>query len=318
MYGWSNIQCEGSQNMLSLKIKDIVFKNPVMVASGTFGYGHEASDVVDLSKFGGIVTKSVTRYPREGNPPPRICEVTSGMLNSIGLANLGVEAYIKEKLPFLNKVDTNVIVNIAGTKIEDYIETLEILESVEGSHVGYEINVSCPNVKEGGIEFGVSSKLTKELTEELRARTDKILIMKLSPNVTSISEIGKAAQDGGADAVSAINTLIGMSIDINSRRPKLSTKTGGLSGPCIKPVALANVFKLYNSLDIPIIGIGGISDHKDIIEFLLAGASFVQFGTINYKYPNLIDSIPKALENYCIDNATKSINEIIGSLKVND
>ena len=304
--------------MLTLKLKDILFKNPIMVASGTFGYGHEASDIVDLSEFGSIVTKSVTRYPREGNPPPRICEVTSGMLNSIGLANLGVEDYIQEKLPFLNKINTNVIINIAGTKIKDYIETLEILEGASGNHVGYEINVSCPNVKEGGLEFGVSSKLTKSLTRELRLRTDKILIIKLSPNVTSISEIGKAAQEGGADAVSAINTLVGMSIDINSKKPRLSTKTGGLSGPCIKPVALANVFKLYNSLDIPIIGIGGISNDRDILEFLLAGASFVELGTINYKYPNLIDSLPKSLENYCKLNSINNINDITGALKLDD
>ena len=304
--------------MLALKIKDIVFKNPIMVASGTFGYGNEASDLVGLSKFGGIITKSVTRHPREGNPPPRICEVTSGMLNSIGLANLGVENYVQEKIPFLNKIDSNVIINIAGTKIEDYIETLEILEGASGNHIGYEINISCPNVKEGGLEFGVSPKLTKSLTKELKSRTDKILIMKLSPNVTSISEIGQAAQEGGADAVSAINTLVGMAIDINSKKPKLSTNMGGLSGPCIKPIALANIFKLYNSLDIPIIGIGGISNDKDVVEFLLAGASLVQLGTINYKYPNLIDSIPQAIEDYSKLNSISDINQIIGALKSND
>jgi dihydroorotate dehydrogenase (NAD+) catalytic subunit len=304
--------------MLALKLKDIIFKNPIMVASGTFGYGNEASDVVDLSKFGGIITKSVTRYPREGNPPPRICEVSSGMLNSIGLANVGVEDYVQEKIPFLNKINSNVIINIAGTKVEDYIETLEILETASGNHVGYEINISCPNVKEGGLEFGVSSKLTKSLTKELRLRTKKLLIMKLSPNVTSISEIAQAAQEGGADAVSAINTLVGMAIDINSRKPKLSTNLGGLSGPCIKPVALANIFKLYKSLDIPIIGIGGISNDRDVLEFLLAGASLVQLGTINYKYPNLVASIPQAMEEYFNLNDINDINEIIGALRLDD
>jgi dihydroorotate dehydrogenase (NAD+) catalytic subunit len=304
--------------MLTLKLKDIIFKNPIMVASGTFGYGNEASDIVSLSKFGGIITKSVTRYPREGNPPPRICEVSSGMLNSIGLANLGVEDYVQEKIPFLNKINSNVIINIAGTKIEDYIETLEILERASGNHVGYEINISCPNVKEGGLEFGVSSKLTKSLTKELRSRTEKLLIMKLSPNVTSISEIAQAAQEGGADAVSAINTLVGMAIDINSRKPKLSTNLGGLSGPCIKPVALANIFKLYNSLDIPIIGIGGISNDKDVLEFLLAGASLVQLGTINYKYPNLVASIPQAMEDYFKLNSINDISEIVGALRLDD
>ena len=304
--------------MLSRKIKNYEFKNPILVASGTYGYGDEVKDIVDIDSLGGIVTKSVTLFPREGNPPPRIAETSSGMLNSIGLANLGVEDYVQEKIPFLNKIDSNVIINIAGTKIEDYIETLEILEGASGNHVAYEINISCPNVKEGGLEFGVSPKLTKSLTKELRLRTDKILIIKLSPNVTSISEIGQAAQEGGADAVSAINTLVGMAIDINSKKPKLSTNMGGLSGPCIKPVALANIFKLYNSLDIPIIGIGGISNDKDVVEFLLAGASLVQLGTINYKYPNLVDSIPQAIEDYFKINSITDINEIIGALRLDD
>ena len=277
--------------MLTLKINDITFKSPIMVASGTYGYGNEVSDFVNLSKFGAIITKSVTRNPREGNPPPRIFEVSSGMLNSIGLANLGVERYIDEKIPYLNKIDTNIIINIAGTRIDDYIETLEMLEEANSKHVGYEINISCPNVKEGGMQFGVSSNMTKELTQELRKKTDKILIMKLSPNVTSIEDIGLAAQDGGADAVSAINTVMGMSVDINARKPRLSTVMGGLSGQCIKPIALANVHKLFKSLDIPIIGIGGISNFEDIIEFMLTGAKFIELGTINYKYPNLVETL---------------------------
>ena len=230
--------------MLAVKLKDIEFKNPVMVASGTYGYGNEVSDFVDLSKFGAIITKSVTRLPREGNPPPRIHEVNLGMLNSIGLANLGVEKYISEKIPYLNKVDTNIIINIAGSKFDDYIETLEMLESANSKHIGYEINISCPNVKEGGMEFGVSANMTRELTSELRKRTGRILIMKLSPNVTSIADIGLAAQEGGADAVSAINTISAMSIDIEKKQPRISSILGGLSGPCIKPIAIANVYKL--------------------------------------------------------------------------
>jgi len=302
--------------MLAVKLKNIEFKNPIMVASGTYGYGNEVSDFVNLSKFGAIITKSVTRLPREGNTPPRIFEVDSGMLNSIGLANLGVEKYIEEKIPYLNKIDTNIIINIAGSKFDDYIETLELLESADSKHIGYEINISCPNVKEGGMEFGISADITRELTSKLRERTEKILIMKLSPNVTSISEIGLAAQDGGADAISAINTVTGMGIDIENRKPKLSTILGGLSGPCIKPVAIANVYKLYKAIEIPIIGIGGISNYKDIIEFLIAGSSFVQLGTINYKYPNLIDSLENKLSQFFKKKSIKDINNIIGALSI--
>ena len=304
--------------MLALKLKDIKFRNPIMTASGTFGYGDEVLDLVSLSKFGAIITKSVTRFPREGNPPPRIYEVSSGMLNSIGLANLGVEKYIEKKIPFLNKIDSNVIINIAGTKVEDYIETLEMLEGASDKHVGYEINISCPNVKEGGEEFGVSSKLTKELTRELRLKTKRLLIMKLSPNVTSISEIGKAAEEGGADAVSAINTVIGMAINPNKMKPILSTILGGLSGPAIKPIALANIYKLSKSINIPIIGIGGISNHQDVIEFLLAGSSFTQLGTINYKHPNLVDSIITNIENFMREKSIDNIKSIIGRLTVDD
>ena len=302
--------------MLAIKIGDIEFKNPIMVASGTFGYGNEVDDIVDISKFGAIVTKSVTREPREGNPPPRIFEVNSGMLNSIGLANLGVEKYVESKLPYLDEIDTNVIINIAGTKIEDYCETLEILEASSGRHVGYEINISCPNVKEGGMEFGVSPKMTEKLTRELRSLTDRLLIMKLSPNVTSISDIGIAAQNGGSDAVSAINTVVGMGVDIKSRKPRLNTVIGGLSGSCIKPVALANIYKLSNSIDIPIIGIGGISSYSDTIEFMITGASFVELGTINYKNPNLIDSLKTDLTKYLNDNSFTHIKELIGTIDV--
>ena len=300
--------------MLALKIKDIIFKNPIMVASGTYGYGNEVSDFVDLSKFGAIITKSVTRNPREGNPPPRIFEVDSGMLNSIGLANLGVEKYVEEKIPYLNKIKTHVIINIAGTRVDDYIETLEILEAADSNHIGYEINISCPNVKEGGMEFGVSREMTKELTMELRSRTKKILIMKLSPNVTSIADIGLGAQEGGADAVSAINTVVGMGIDINTKEPRISTIMGGLSGPAIKPIAIANVFKLYKTLNIPIIGIGGISNSSDIIEFLLSGAKFIQLGTINYKFPNLISSLEDELKEYLNKNSINSIEKLIGKI----
>ena len=300
--------------MFTMKLKDIEFKNPIMTASGTFGYGDEISDLVQLSKFGAIITKSVTRFPREGNPPPRIHEVSSGMLNSIGLANLGVEKYIEKKIPFLNRIDTNVIINIAGTKIEDYIETLEMLEEASDKQVGYEINISCPNVKEGGQQFGVSSKLTNQLTKELRSRTKRILIMKLSPNVTSISEIAQSAEEGGADAVSAINTVSGMAVDIKNVKPVLNTIVGGLSGPAIKPIALANIYKIYQNIKIPIIGIGGISNHEDVIEFLLTGAKFIQLGTINYKFPNLVTSITSNLKDYIEEHSIDQIDDIVGAI----
>jgi len=295
-------------------IKKHNFKSPIMVASGTYGYGEEAQSLSEVNQLGAIITKSVTRHPREGNPPPRIAEEKHGMLNSIGLANLGVEQFLIDKIPVINSFKTNTIINIAGSKIDDYVETMEILESTNGKQVGYEINISCPNVKEGGIEFGVSPSITENLTKRLRALTDKILIMKLSPNVTSITDIGLAAENGGADAVSAINTLVGMGIDIKSQKVKLNTIFGGYSGPGIKPVALANIHKLYKQLSIPIIGIGGISSIEDIIEFFLAGASMVQIGTLNYKFPNAGVSLNSELKNYCKDKGLDSYQELIGKV----
>ena len=300
--------------MLSSKIKNYEFKNPILVASGTYGYGDEVKDIVDVDALGGIVTKSVTFLPREGNPPPRIAETASGMLNSIGLANLGVDKYIEEKIPSLNKLKTHVIINIAGSMMEDYLKTLEKLESVNSKHIGYEINISCPNVKEGGMEFGVNPKITEELTYKMRQKTNKLLIMKLSPNVTNISDIAIASEQGGADAVSAINTLVGMGIDIHNLKPRLSTIFGGLSGPAIKPVAIANVHKIYQSVSIPVIGIGGISSYEDVIEFILAGASLVEIGTLNYTNPNIgIDIIGK-IKEYCSANKI-NLKDIIGQMK---
>ena len=300
--------------MPSVSFLDKTFFSPILVASGTYGYGNETQDFVDIDKIGGIVTKSVTREPREGNPPPRIVETDSGMLNSIGLANLGVEAYCDEKLPYLNKLKTNVIINIAGTSIEDYVEILEILESKEGNHIGYEINISCPNVKEGGMEFGVSTKMTEALTKALRNRTKKALIMKLSPNVTKIEDIALAAESCGADAVSAINTVVGMKIDIHSKKPMLNTVFGGLSGPAIKPIAIAAVHKLYKALQIPIIGIGGISSLTDVVEFILAGAHLVQIGTLNYREPGISVRLKNELDKFCLDNNLENIVELKGQV----
>jgi dihydroorotate dehydrogenase (NAD+) catalytic subunit len=298
--------------MSSVKFGNVNFLSPILVASGTYGYGHETASMVDVNGIGGIVTKSVTRHPREGNPPPRIAETSSGMLNSIGLANVGVEEYCKSKLPYLNELNTKIIINIAGTAVEDYVETLQILEAAGGKHVGYEINISCPNVKEGGMSFGVSAQMTESLTRELRKCTSKLLIMKLSPNVTSIEDIALGAENGGADGVSAINTLVGMGIDIKTRKMKINTTFAGLSGPAIKPVALANVHKVFKAVKIPIIGLGGISCAEDVIEFILAGADLVQIGTLNYREPGISIRLAQELDKYCKDHNLSSIHDLKG------
>jgi dihydroorotate dehydrogenase (NAD+) catalytic subunit len=298
--------------MSSVKFGNVKFSSPILVASGTYGYGHETASMIDVNGIGGIVTKSVTRHPREGNPPPRIAETSSGMLNSIGLANVGVEEYCKSKLPYLNELNTKIIINIAGTAVEDYVETLQILEAAGGKHVGYEINISCPNVKEGGMSFGVSAQMTESLTTELRKCTSKLLIMKLSPNVTSIEDIALGAENGGADGVSAINTLVGMGIDIKTRKMKINTTLGGLSGPAIKPVALANVHKVFKAVKIPIIGLGGISCVEDVIEFILAGADLVQIGTLNYREPGISIRLAQELDKYCKDHNLSSIHDLKG------
>ena len=300
---------------MRVKLKDIEFSSPLLTASGTYGYGHEVMDMADVNQWGGIITKSVTRHPREGNPPPRIAETRSGMLNSIGLANLGVEKYCNEIIPLLNELQTKVIINIAGSVMKDYLETMEMLESKNGKHVGYEINISCPNVKEGGIEFGVNCEMTEQLTIEMRKRTDKLIIMKLSPNVTRIEDIAQAAESGGADAVSAINTVVGMAIDLKTRRPKLNTTFGGLSGPAIKPIAIANVHKVFKAVNIPIIGIGGIATAKDVVEFLLAGATMVQIGTMNYQNPNLGVQLKEELSEYYSQNGIEKTEDLIGKVE---
>ncbi len=300
---------------MRVKLKDIEFSSPLLTASGTYGYGHEVRDIADVNQWGGIITKSVTRHPREGNPSPRIAETRSGMINSIGLANLGVEKYCNEIIPLLNELQTKVIINIAGSAMKDYLETMEMLESKNGKHVGYEINISCPNVKEGGIEFGVNCEMTEQLTIEMRKRTDKLLIMKLSPNVTRIEDIAQAAESGGADAVSAINTVVGMAIDLKTRRPKLNTTFGGLSGPAIKPIAIANVHKVFKAVNIPIIGIGGIATAKDVVEFLLAGATMVQIGTMNYQNPNLGVQLKEELSEYYSQNKIEKTEDLIGKVE---
>jgi dihydroorotate dehydrogenase (NAD+) catalytic subunit len=290
-------------------------KNRVLVASGTFGYGNEAAPYTDVSAIGGIVTKSVSLLPRQGNAPTRIAETPAGMLNSIGLANVGLDAFITDKLPFLRGIGTSIVVNIAASSVDEYCEVLERLEDEEGIE-GYEINVSCPNVKEGGLNFGTRCDMTEMITREMRKRTQRALIIKLTPNVTHIADFARACEAEGADAVSLINTLVGVAVDIKTRRPKLSTITGGLSGPAIKPVALAKVFEVSKAVSIPIIGIGGIMTWEDAIEFLLVGASAIQVGTASFRDPDAAVKIVQGMENWCREQGIEDVQEIVGGLRV--
>ena len=289
------------------------FKNRVLVASGTFGYGDETKELVDVAGLGGIVTKSLSWKPRDGNPPRRITETPSGMLNSIGLANIGVHAFIEKKLPYLRTLDTTIVVNIAASSVEEYCDVLRLLDDQEGVDA-YEINVSCPNVKEGGLNFGTDCSKTAEITSKLRPLTKKPLLMKLTPNVTHVSEFAKAVESEGADGISLINTLIGMAVDIRTRKPKLSTVTGGLSGPAIKPIALAKVYEAVQAVDIPVIGIGGIVSAEDAIEFLLVGASAVQVGTANFIDPTTGVRVAQGIEEYCRKSGISDVGELVGAL----
>lgn len=297
---------------MSVNIGKLKLRNPVMLASGTVGYGNEIAEFIDLSKIGAIVTKSLSLKPRKGNPPQRIVETPSGMLNAIGLANVGVEEFIKTKIPFLKQHDVPVVCNIAASTIDEYVECTKILNS-EDSIEAFEINVSCPNVKDGGLQFGNDLKAVGKVTESVRAITDKTLIIKLSPNVSYISEFAQIVKDSGGDAVSAINTLVGTSFNIFTRRPKIHNINGGLSGPAIKPIALAKVLEISRKVDIPIIGIGGIMNWKDVIEFMIAGASAVQIGTLNFVDPTAPQKIVTELEEYCLKNNYKKISDLTAS-----
>ena len=297
---------------LSVKIGSLTLKNPVMLASGTVGYGNEISEFTDLNNLGAIVTKSLSLKPRKGNPPQRITETPAGMLNAIGLANVGVKAFLKEKIPFLKKFDVPLICNIAASTVEEYIECTRILTEEE-TIKAFEINISCPNVREGGLIFGNDLNAVSKITSKVRAVTNKPLIIKLSPNVSYVSKFAKAAKDNGADAVSAINTLVGTAFNIITRKPKLQNVTGGLSGPAIKPVALAKVLEISREVDIPIIGIGGIMDWKDVIEFMIAGSSAVQIGTLNFIDPSAPGKIVKQLEEYCKNMSIEKISSLTAS-----
>jgi len=300
----------------SFSIGKVEFKNRVLVASGTFGYGDEVKDLVDANKLGGIVTKSLSWKPRDGNPPRRIVETPSGMLNSIGLANIGVHAFIKDKLPYLRTLKTRIVVNIAASAVQEYCDVLALLENQEGVDA-YEINVSCPNVKEGGLTFGTDRSMIREITARLRPLTQKPLIVKLTPNVTHISEFARTVEDAGADAVSVINTLVGMAVDVKTRKPKLSTVTGGLSGPAIKPIALAKVYEVAQAVKIPILGIGGIQSVEDAIEFLLVGATAVQIGTMNFVDATASITIAKELEEFAQKEKLDDVGKLVGALDAN-
>jgi dihydroorotate dehydrogenase (NAD+) catalytic subunit len=297
----------------SFTIAGAAFRNRVLVASGTFGYGDEVPELVDVNKLGGIVTKSLSMKPRNGNPAPRIAETASGMLNSIGLANIGVQKFIDEKIPKLSTFSTTVVANIAASSVEEYCAVLEMLDSFNVI-AGFEINVSCPNVKEGGLSFGTDKGKVALITKELRRRTKKPLIIKLTPNVTHISEFALAAESEGADAVSVINTIIGMAIDIRTRKTKISTVTGGLSGPAIKPIAIAKVYEVYRAVKIPIIGIGGITSWEDGVEFLLAGASAVQIGTYNFVDPSAGVKVAEGIKLFCEQQSIENVGELVGAM----
>ncbi|MEE8341266.1 MAG: dihydroorotate dehydrogenase [Candidatus Neomarinimicrobiota bacterium] len=296
-------------------IGSVKFNNPIFTASGTFGYGTELPDFLDISKLGAVVTKSITLEPRAGNPPPRIVETPSGMLNSIGLANIGVKKFIDDIIPQYENIGTKLIVNIAGSTNNEYIKVLKEIESVSSNIVGYEINISCPNVEHGGMELGVDAQLSYQLISELRRHTDKLIIAKLTPNVTDITKIAKAVSDAGADAISAINTVVGMGINIEKRKPTIFKTYAGLSGPAIKPIALAMVHKISKVVSIPIIGIGGIVNSDNVVEFLLAGATAVQIGTANFRDPNAGIIILEELNNYFKDNDISHYSELIGNLE---
>lgn len=297
----------------AIQIGGITLKNPVMTASGTYGYGLEYSDFIDLSKLGGIVVKGTTLNPRQGNPYPRMAETPSGMLNAVGLQNKGVEYFCSEIYPSIKDIDTHMIVNVSGSTVEDYMATAERIAELD-KIPAIELNISCPNVKEGGMAFGVTCSGAAEVVRAVRKVYPKTLIVKLSPNVTDITEIARAVEAEGADSISMINTLLGMAIDVKSRKPILSTVTGGLSGPAVKPVALRMVWQTAKVVSIPIIGMGGISSCEDAIEFLLAGASAIQVGTYNFVDPTITTKISSGIEDYLVQNNMTDVSQLIGGL----
>lgn len=310
-----NQPATGHRPLTTVSIAGIKLKNPVMVASGTFGYGEEYSLYIDLNRLGAIITKGLSIKPKLGNPTPRIIETASGMLNAIGLQNVGVEAFIKDKLPFVRQFDVPVIANFFGNTLEEYGEAARMLSDCDGVYA-LEVNISCPNVKEGGIVFGTDPKAAASVISLVRRSTKLPVIAKLSPNVTDITIMAKAVEEAGADAVSLINTITGMAIDVKTRRPRLANITGGLSGPAIKPVAVRMVWQVVNAVKIPIIGIGGIMTAEDALEFIIAGATAVQVGTANFINPTATMDIIDGLDKYLIENNISDIKELIRSLNI--
>lgn len=301
---------------MSVNVAGIPLKNPILAASGTFGYGIEFEDIVSLDKLGGFVVKGLSREPMAGNPPPRLFETAAGMLNAIGLQNIGARAFVEEKLPKLRKIkDAVVIANVYGYSTEEYVETIRMLNDGEGI-AAYELNVSCPNVRYGGITFGQDPYLLSEVVSSARAASKRPLIVKLSPNVTSIAKMARAAEDAGADAVSLVNTFLAMAIDPVTRRPRISNVTAGLSGPAIKPIAVRMVYEVSKSVKIPIIGIGGISTPEDVVEFLLAGATAVEVGTANFWDPRACERLVNELERWCLGQHIESVASLRGGLIV--
>jgi len=299
---------------MAVEVAGIRLKNPVMPASGTFGYGEEYAPYLDLERLGGIITKGLSLRPKGGNPTPRIAETISGMLNAIGLQNVGIDAFIEHKLPFLREVNTPVIVNFFGNTLEEYGEVAGRLSDLP-EVAGVELNISCPNVKQGGIVFGTDPKAAAEVVSLVRSRLNKPLIVKLTPNVTDIAVIARAVEEAGADAISCINTLTGMAVDINTRRPRLANRTGGLSGPAIRPVAVRMVHQVVQAVGIPVIGVGGIVRPMDALEFLIVGAKAVQVGTANFVDPQAMITISDGIEAFLVEQGIEDIHELIGSLQ---
>jgi dihydroorotate dehydrogenase (NAD+) catalytic subunit len=299
----------------AVDIAGVRFKNPVLTASGTFGYGLEFANLMDLNSIGGIVVKGLSMTPIKGNPPPRVYETASGMLNAIGWQNIGATEFVTKKLPTLKNYDTNIVVNIVGFELNDYLEVTRFLNDCPGI-AALELNISCPNVKKGGFHFNKNPKDTFTITAETRKASRRLpLWVKLSPNVTDIREFAKACEEAGADAISVINTFVGMAIDVEKRRPRLRFLTGGLSGPAIKPIALRMVYEACQAVKIPVIGVGGIANTGDALEFLIAGARAVQVGTANFYQPDVSQRIALGLQEYCRSHKIEDINEIIGSLR---
>ena len=301
---------------MSVSVAGIQLKNPIMAASGTFGYGVEFEDVVTLDRLGGFVTKGLSREPMPGNPPPRLFETSAGMLNAIGLQNIGAAAFLSEKLPLLRKISNIVFLcNVFGHSQDEYEDVVRMLNDGEGIH-GYELNVSCPNTKCGGIAFGTDAKMLFDVVSTVKKIAARPVIVKLSPNVTSIPQMAKVAEEAGADAISLVNTFVGMAIDAETRRPRISNITAGLSGPAIKPIALRMVWEAAKSVKIPVIGIGGISTAEDVIEFMLAGASAIEVGTVNFWDPCACETLVDSLTKWCLEHRIEKLSELTAGLKL--